>query len=381
MPIALGIETSCDDTCVSLVNEEGQVLFNGTQNQDLLHDIYGGIVPELAGRNHSLHLLPLIQEALKTVPVDQIDVIGVTNRPGLLGSLLVGYVTAQTLGVTWNKPVVGVNHIEGHIFSPFLWSKDRINRGAASTSSGGAPAPELKDFKNDRIDSEFKLPSEISTGVQIFYPLLALIVSGGHSHLFYVKGEEEVFLLGCTLDDAAGEALDKLARLLGLPFPGGPHIERQAKSSSFSEKRFFSNINTEGLSFSFSGIKSAARRLIESHSPEWLKENQGAICADYQRVIVSHLMEKLDLAFQMDPCRQVIIGGGVIANGLLRTSFEKWASEKGVEWAVPQPSYCTDNGAMIAFAGLKRFLRGETRLLPCSPRHMDKDFFSLALRP
>lgn len=339
MPIALGIETSCDDTCVSLVNGEGRVLFNSAQDQNLLHDIYGGIVPELAGRNHSLHLLPLIQEALKVIPLNSIDVIGVTNRPGLLGSLLVGYVTAQTLGVTWNKPVVGVNHIEGHIFSPFLWSKENEKK-------------------------------------RILYPLLALIVSGGHSHLFYVKKEGECLLLGRTLDDSAGEALDKLARLLNLPFPGGPHIERQANQASLPRKKFFPKINTKELSFSFSGIKSAARRLIESHSSEWLEENQAALCADYQETIVSHLMEKLDSAFLLYPVRQVVIGGGVIANGCLRSRLKKWASEKGVEWAVPEPPYCTDNAAMIAFVGLRRFLRGEKDLLPCSPGHLEKDFFS-----
>ena len=377
MPIALGIETSCDDTCVSLVNEEGRVLFNDVQNQNSLHDIYGGIVPELAGRNHSLHLLPLIQKALKTVPLDQIDVIGVTNRPGLLGSLLVGYVTAQTLGVTWNKPLVGVNHIEGHILSPFLWSKDEIKGEAAFSDSAEIPAeglPDRKDSANSLAVSDGPVSPEERP---ILYPFLALIVSGGHSHLFYIKGEEETVLLGWTLDDAAGEALDKLARLLGLPFPGGPHIERQAKIASSPKKRFFSKINTGGLSFSFSGIKSAARRLIESHSPEWQRENQAAICADYQRVIVNHLMEKLDSAFRIYPCRQVVIGGGVIANDLLRAGLKEWASKKGVEWAVPKSPYCTDNAAMIAFAGLRRFLRGETHLLPCSPGHLEKDFFSL----
>ena len=370
MPIALGIETSCDDTCVSLVNEKGQVLFNSTQNQNLLHDKYGGIVPELAGRNHSLYLLPLIQEALKTVPEHLIDVIGVTNRPGLLGSLLVGYVTAQTLGMTWNKPVVGVNHIEGHILSPFLWSKEKT---AAKQSLSKEPL--TSKIKSNPVSSSEDL------GTQILYPLLALIVSGGHSHLFYIKGETEVFLLGCTLDDSAGEALDKLARLLGLPFPGGPHIEKQAKGVFLPEKRFFSKINTKGLSFSFSGIKSAARRLVESHSPEWLKDNQAVLCAEYQQVIVNHLMEKLDLAFKLHPCRQVVIGGGVIANSLLRVSLQNWASEKKVKWAVPQPAYCTDNAAMIAFAGLRQFLRGESHLSPCSPRHLEKDFFSRQLLP
>ena len=372
MPIALGIETSCDDTCVSLVNEKGQVLFNGTQNQHLLHDRYGGIVPELAGRNHSLYLLPLIQESLKTVPVNLIDVIGVTNRPGLLGSLLVGYVTAQTLGMTWNKPVVGVNHIEGHILSPFLWSKEKLNEQKSLSKPSGVPAEESlasQAGKKPAISPE-------DSGTGILYPLLALIVSGGHSHLFYMKGETEIYLLGCTLDDSAGEALDKLARLLGLPFPGGPHIEKQARGVSLSEKRFFSKINTQGLSFSFSGIKSAARRLIESRSPEWLEENRAILCAEYQQVIVNHLMEKLDLALKLYPSRQVVIGGGVIANNLLRVRLQEWASGKKVEWAVPQPSYCTDNAAMIAFAGLRQFLRGEIHLSPCSPRHLETDFFS-----
>ncbi|MCY4513179.1 MAG: tRNA (adenosine(37)-N6)-threonylcarbamoyltransferase complex transferase subunit TsaD [Bdellovibrionales bacterium] len=377
MPIALGIETSCDDTCVSLVNERGQVLFNGAQNQDLLHDRYGGIVPELAGRNHSLYLLPLIEKALKIVSVNQIDVIGVTNRPGLLGSLLVGYVTAQTLGMTWNKPVIGVNHIEGHILSPFLWSKEKITekQTLSNPSKISAEKPLISQAGKRSVIS----PED--SGTQILYPLLALIVSGGHSHLFYMKGEEEVFLLGCTLDDSAGEALDKLARLLELPFPGGPQIERQARGVLLPEKRFFSRINTKGLAFSFSGIKSAARRLIESHSPEWLKENQERLCAEYQQVIVSHLMEKLDLAFQLYPCRQVVIGGGVIANGLLRDSLKKWAFEKKVEWAVPQPSYCTDNAAMIAFAGIRQFLRGKIHLSACSPRHLEKDFFSRQILP
>ena len=339
MPTALGIESSCDDTCVSLVNELGRVLFNGSQNQGFLHGLYGGVVPELAGRNHTLHLLPLIREGLKVIPVNQIDVIAVTGRPGLLSSLLTGYVTAQALGAAWNKPVVGVNHIEGHILSPFLFLKE----------------------------GEEKRPE---------YPALALIVSGGHSCLFYREGEEKTVLLGGALDDSAGEALDKLARLLGLGFPGGPKIEREAKKASFPRKKFFSKIQTQGLSFSFSGIKSAGRRLIESHSSEWLKENRADICADYQEVLVDHLMEKLNAAFRLYPVRQVVLGGGVSANGLLRARLKKWAAEKKVERAFPAPAYCTDNGAMIALTGLKYFMRGVVQLAPCSPGHLKEDFFS-----
>ena len=350
MPLALGIETSCDDTCVSLVDETGRVLFNGAQNQNSIHRDYGGIVPELAGRNHGARLLPLVEEALKTASLEEIDLIAVTNRPGLLGSLLVGSVTAQALSLTWKKPVLGINHIEGHIFSPFLWTQSAQKR-------------------------------------EITYPFLALVASGGHSHLFYVKGPGRSVLLGQALDDAAGEALDKLAKLLNLPFPGGPQIEREAQTVGPVKKKFFSQIKTQGLSFSFSGIKSSGRRLISSHSSEWLREHQGAVCADYQETIMEHLMEKLDKALKLHPCSQVIVGGGVSANGVLRGKLREWATAKDVEWAAPQPPYCTDNAAMIAFTGLKYFLQGGeggkgASSLPfsCSPRHLDRDFFIRPLK-
>ncbi len=343
MPIALGIETSCDDTSVSLVTDKGEVLFLKNQSQDETHKKYGGIVPELASRNHGYHLLPMIEEALKVVPEEQINVVGVTNRPGLLGSLLVGCVTAKTLGMIWNKPIVGVNHIEAHIFSSYLWSQKS-----------------QKTFKT------------------IKFPSLALVVSGGHSSLFYVRDIGDSLLLGSTLDDAAGEALDKFAKLLGFSWPGGPHIDSCSQKSNSQNNALFSKIKTEGLSFSFSGVKSAGYRLLSDKSKEWIQENLPEICASYQKVIIEHLMDKLKKAFDKYSSDRILIGGGVSANTYLKSQIEKWTETSQIECFYPEKIYCTDNAAMVAFTGLHYFLKGKVSdlNLSCVPRHLEKDFFS-----
>ncbi len=343
MPICLGIETSCDDTSVSLVTDKAEVLFLKNQSQDDIHQKYGGIVPELASRNHGYYLLPIIEEALKVVPKEQIDVIGVTNRPGLLGALLVGCVTAKTLSMVWDKPLIGVNHIEAHLFSSYLWSQ-----------------------KSQHTFKPLKFPS------------LSLVVSGGHSSLFYVKGVGDSILLGSTLDDAAGEALDKFAKLLGFPWPGGPHIDSYSQKLNFQKNTLFSKIKTEDLDFSFSGIKSAGRRLLSKKSKEWIQENLPEICASYQEVIVDHLLEKLKGAFNKYPSDRILIGGGVSANTCLRSKIEKWAKSAQVECFYPEKVYCTDNAAMVAFTGLHYFLKGQSSSLdiPCVPHHTEKDFFS-----
>ena len=235
MPLALGIETSCDDTSVSLTQSTGEVLFHETYSQTKVHGNFGGIVPELASRNHGFYLVPLVEKALQTTPLSQIDVIAFTNRPGLLGSLLTGFVIGKTLGLFLEKPIVGVNHIEGHIFSPFLKEK-------------------------------------ISQEQSLSFPFLALIVSGSHTHLYLVKDFGHSVLLGATLDDAAGEALDKFGKMLGFPWPGGPEIDKWAEKNSSSHPPFFSKIQTPGLSFSFSGIKSAGRRIVEKKSPSMVKK-------------------------------------------------------------------------------------------------------------
>ena len=341
MALALGIETSCDDTAVSIVSSDGEVLFNKIQGQNKVHSKFGGIVPELASRNHGAFLLPLIEEALQTVPLSQIDTIAFTSRPGLLGSLLVGFLTGKTLGLFWQKTAVGVNHIEGHIFSPFLW--------------------ENKQHK-----------SELS------FPFLALIVSGSHTHLYQVRDFGHSVLLGATLDDAAGEALDKFGKMLGFSWPGGPQIDLWAAKNTSSDLSWFSKIQTSGLSFSFSGIKSAGRRLLESKSNHWIQTHLPELCNSYQKTVIKHLMEKLDSALNLHPCKRLIVAGGVSANSFFRSRLKQWSVKNGVECLLPDKSYCTDNAAMIAYTGLNYFLRKKHSVFPltCSPRHLERDFFT-----
>ena len=349
MAIALGIETSCDDCSVSVVKDNGEVLFLDQANQDQIHKPFGGVVPELASRHHEDQLLPLINQALKSVPLSQIDLIAVTNRPGLLGSLLVGCITAKSLSLAWGKPLIGVNHIEAHIFSPALFT--------AKTK---------------------KHPKEIQ------FPALAFVVSGGHSSLFQVEDIGRSFLMASTRDDAAGEALDKFARQLGFPWPGGPAIDRMSGDIFLNSKlkqSFFSTIKTDDLSFSFSGVKSQGQRLLASQTKEWIKKNKARLCADYQEVVVDHLMDKFKEAFTKYPCKQVLVGGGVSANRLFRARLEEWSRFHSVPCLFPKKIFCTDNGAMIAFTGLKYFLRGKTDDLnmPCLPRPLESDFFTKRL--
>ena len=336
MPLALGIETSCDDTCVSLVNEQGEVIFNESQNQNSLQESYGGVVPELASRNHEKHLLPLIENALKKTSLEKISLLAVTNRPGLLGSLLSGYMVARTLQKIWQKPLVPVNHIEAHIFSPFLDQKNPVE-----------------------------------------YPFLGLVVSGGHTHLFLVKGIGHSLLLGQTLDDAAGEALDKLAKLLGLGWPGGPEIEKQAQKSQ-KKTSYFSSIQTSGLDFSFSGIKSQAKRQLLLKTPEEITKQTPDIARDYQEKIFSHILEQLTKAQELYPVSQIVVGGGVIANMEFRDKLVTWAKKRNLKCLLPKPAYATDNAAMVAFTGIQYILKNKlvSKNPICSPRHLEEDFFT-----
>lgn len=341
MKTALGIETSCDDCSVSIVQDNGEVLFLNHKNQDHIHKKFGGIVPELASRGHEDQLMSLIDQALKTVPLSQIDLIAVTNRPGLLGSLLVGCVTAKSLSLTWGKPIVGVNHIEAHIFSSALFQK-------------GTSAKQIN----------------------LHFPALAFVVSGGHSSLFHVKNIQQSLLIASTRDDAAGEALDKFARLMDLNWPGGPMIDILSQKAT-EKTSFFSKINTSDLSFSFSGLKSQAQRLLKGQSKKWIKTNKNNLCADYQKTVVDHLMNIFTLAFEKQPVKQVLIGGGVSANNLFRKRLKEWSKQKSVPCFFPEKIFCTDNGAMIAYTGLKYFLKGkiDNLQMPCSPCHLEKDFF------
>lgn len=331
MKFALGIETSCDDTSVALVREDGFVEAVETVSQDQVHKPFGGIVPEIASRNHTQNLLELI-ENLKTKTDfvwEHIDGIAVTNRPGLLGSLLVGVTTAKTLALATKKPFIGVHHLEGHIVAPFLFDK------------------KLSDEK-------INIPKFLDI------PFLALVVSGGHTAIYRVEKFGSYKLLGQTIDDAAGEAFDKFAKLVDLGYPGGAEVDKLAHSGDplkFSFPRGLAKENN--FDFSFSGLKTSVHTFLKKLSKADIQSQLPDICASYQEAIVEVLALKLQNATKKFKINKMVITGGVSANSRLRQILKKWASENQVELLIPPLRYCTDNAAMIGFAGIKRLQNGE----------------------
>lgn len=321
----LAFETSCDDTSVALIDRHRKVLWCQSANQDIQHKIFGGVVPEIASRAHTETILPLVDLMFQETKATWDDILGiaVTSRPGLIGSLLVGLVTAKTLAMAKNKPFVGVNHIEAHLLAPWLQDQEYTPH---------------KNFK---------------------FPYLALAVSGGHSHFFHVKDWGDYELLGHTLDDAAGEAFDKFAKMVGLGFPGGVQVDREAQNGN--PKAFLfprSMIYEDNAMVSFSGLKSSALRMLSSMSPEDIQKHRADLCASFQEAIVDTLLAKLDWLHKKFPTSIVVITGGVSANSRLRAKGQEWAQKKKVILQIPPLRYCTDNAAMVAVAGLWRLEKG-----------------------
>jgi N6-L-threonylcarbamoyladenine synthase len=316
----LGIETSCDETAASVVEDGRRVLSDVVSTQVDIHRRWGGVVPELASRNHVVQLMPVVDEALASAGVDprDLDGLAVTSGPGLVGALLVGVQAAKALALAWGKPLVRVNHLEGHLVAAFL----------AET------------------------PPE--------FPYLGLVVSGGHTSLYVAEGFGRYRLLGQTRDDAAGEAFDKGAKLLGLPYPGGVAIDRLAREGDPRAVRFPRAIVKGGpLEFSFSGLKTALLHHVRRHGVP-----QGRaladLCASYQEAIVSALVLKLFKAARTLQLQRVVVSGGVAANSRLRAAVaERAAGYEGMQALVPAVRLCTDNAAMIAVAGTQALLRGE----------------------
>lgn len=342
--LVLAIETSCDDTSVAIVRHDGQVLSCISANQDLAHAPFGGIVPEIACRNHTFHLLPLVQQALQKASLTMKDLQGivVTNRPGLIGSLIVGVITAKTLAQSLQIPILGVNHLEGHLLAPFLQ------------------------------DAQYAPPADFQ------YPYLGLAVSGGHTSLYHIHKFGQYEVLGRSVDDAAGEAFDKFAKMIGLGFPGGVQVDQLSKHgnpAAFSFPR--SMIQEENYLMSFSGLKSSAQRLIQSMSAEEIQEKKMDLCASFQEAIVDVLIHKLDRAVQKTGLRRAIVTGGVSANSRLREKAQKWAAQNKVQLVVPPLRYCTDNAAMIGYAGICRMnslQQVDSMSLAPSPRSLPGDF-------
>lgn len=345
MALCLAIETSCDDTSVALVNDQGEVLACLSKGQDAAHSPFGGIVPEIASRNHTFQLLPLIEEVLRTTGRGPQDLTGiaVTNRPGLIGSLIVGVVTAKTLALTWKLPWIGINHLEGHILAPFL--------------------------KDSEYQPDFD-PSE---------PYLALAVSGGHSTLYLAERLHHYRILGQTLDDAAGEAFDKFGKMVGLGFPGGVQVDRLSKGGDPTKYHFPRGlIHEDTLNFSFSGLKSAAHRILSAMSEEEIARERPHLCASFQAAVVDALMAKLEMARKQTGLRRVVVSGGVSANSALREQVAEWAVKHGCQVLIPPLRYCTDNAAMIGLAGVLRLQRGESSPwdLGASPSSTGTDFIT-----
>jgi len=315
--IILGIESSCDDTSAAVV-KEGKIHSNIIANQEI-HKSYGGVVPELASRAHQQNIVPVVNEALKIANIkkEELDAIAFTRGPGLLGSLLVGTSFAKSLSLALNIPLIDVNHMQGHVMAHF-------------------------------IDEGKKMPT---------FPFLCLTVSGGHTQIVLVKGYFDLKVLGETLDDAAGEAFDKSAKILGLEYPGGPLIDKYAKKGN-PEAFKFTKPRVGDLEFSFSGLKSNILQVIQRESkknPDFIKDNLYDLCASIQHTIISILLEKIDNAVKKTGITQIAIAGGVSANSGLRNALLE--REKTHKWCVfiPKFEYCTDNAAMIAISGYYKF--------------------------
>lgn len=323
MPLILGIESSCDETAAAVL-QDGFVLSNVIAGQEV-HQQWGGVIPELASRAHQQNIVPVVHEALQKagVGIHQLDGIAYTQGPGLLGALLVGSSFAKAMSLALGIPLLAVNHMQGHILAHFIQDKHERN--------------------------------------QPQFPFLCLTVSGGHTQLVRVDDARRFELIGETIDDAAGEAFDKCAKLLGLPYPGGPLIDRYAVMGN--PKAFqFPIAQVPGLNFSFSGLKTAVLYFIRDQTAknsEFVSENLNDICASIQFTIIETLLKRVKKAIEITGIHQLALAGGVSANSGLRKAIQEFGREQGITTFIPPLAYCTDNAAMIAIAGDFQLLTGE----------------------
>ncbi len=316
--LVLGLETSCDETAAAVLKDGDTLLSNVINDQIGIHSKYGGIVPELAGRSHIERVHRVIEEAVKEAGAQlrDLDLIAVTMGPGLIGSLLVGLNTAKGLSYGLNTPMIGVNHLEGHLLAIFLQKK-------------------------------------------IQFPFVALIVSGGHTDLYLAANFGQYKLLGRTRDDAAGESFDKVGKMLGLPYPGGPAIERLARKGNGKAHKFPRAYLEKGsLDFSFSGLKTSVRTFLQQREQgNRITLTDEDISAGFQDAVIDVLVDKLISACKKEKISRIVVTGGVAANGALREAVRNAAQSHGFEASFPDRIFCTDNAAMIACAGYHKFVR------------------------
>lgn len=328
----LGIESSCDDTSAAVIRNT--TLLSNVIASQAVHVKYGGVIPELASRAHQQNIIPVVDTALKEAGVtpDKIDAIAFTRGPGLLGSLLVGVSFTKGLSIAGNIPMVEVNHLQGHILSHFI----------------------------DLPDKELPHPS---------FPFLCLLVSGGHSQIVCVKSPYEMDIIGTTIDDAAGEAFDKCAKVMGLPYPGGPVIDKLAHEGN-PEAFHFAKPHVAGFDYSFSGLKTSflyTLRDAVAENPNFVEENKADLCASLQKTIVDILLNKLIKASKELKIKDIAIAGGVSANSGLREAIQAEGRKRGWRTFLPEFKFTTDNAAMIALAGYFRYQKGEFSSLDAAP--------------
>lgn len=327
MATILAIESSCDETSAS-VCVDGKILSNHIANQTV-HEQYGGVVPELASRAHMQNIVPVVDVALKNANIDlsAVDAIAFTQAPGLIGSLLVGAQFAKSLALSLNKPLIAVHHMQAHVLANLI----------------DDPKPE--------------------------FPFLCLTVSGGHTQIVRANSPNDLQVIGETIDDAAGEAFDKSAKLLGLPYPGGPLIDKYAQQGNPTAFKFAEPQIPE-LNFSFSGLKTSVLYFLQAkqkEDPEFINKHVNDLCASIQSTIINILMKKVKKAVQQTGITNVCIAGGVSANSGLRTTLTEWGEKNGWKTFIPQFQYCTDNAAMIAITAYYKYLQADFVDLSVSP--------------
>lgn len=317
----LGIESSCDDTSAAVIRD-GLLLSNVIASQKV-HEEYGGVVPELASRAHQQNIVPVVDTALKRAGVDkhELSAIAFTRGPGLLGSLLVGTSFAKGMSLGLRIPIVDVNHLHGHVLSHFIRTEE------------SDPVPE--------------------------YPFICLLISGGNSQIILVRGYDDMEVLGQTIDDAAGEAFDKCAKVMGLPYPGGPHIDRLAAEGDSSAFKF-AKPRIPGLDYSFSGLKTSFLYTLRDEcklDPDFINKRRADLAASLQKTIIDILLDKLRKAVEQTGVKTVAIGGGVSANSGVRQAVADFCASRGLRAFIPPRTFTTDNAAMVAIAGYFKYLK------------------------
>lgn len=325
----LGIESSCDETSASIVKNGTEEIATVISSQIDIHKNYGGVVPEIASRHHVKNITIVLEECLEkaNMTIDDVDAIAITYGPGLIGSLLIGLEAAKTLSFIYNKPLIPVHHIAGHIYANSL----------------------VKELK---------------------FPLLAVVVSGGHTEIIEMKKHYSFEKLGGTLDDAIGECYDKVARVIGLEYPGGPKLDKLAKEGKDTYKLPIP-LQDDSYNFSFSGLKSAVINLAHNEEQRGEELRKSDLAASFQKVAIESIVSKVKKAIEEKNIKNVIVAGGVAANNGLREAMQKMTEELGVELSIPPMKYCTDNGTMIAAAGYYAYLDGRRADLTLNSKSQD----------